>query len=126
MTTMDISEASEEAPKNGAASIDAAAADAEEAAGSAVESVATAAADVGKIVSAIVEAHPVATLATTLGLGYLIGGGLGSPAGRKLLGAGVRFGARLTLLPALERVIAEAAGAPEAAGAASPAGAGEA
>jgi hypothetical protein len=56
-------------------------------------------------VAALVEAHPVGTLATALGLGYALGGGLFTGFTARLLRWGFRLGVQLALVPALEREI---------------------
>jgi hypothetical protein len=56
-------------------------------------------------VAALVEAHPVGTLATALGLGYALGGGLFTGFTARLLRLGVKLGVQLALLPALEREV---------------------
>src|SRR5882724_929848 len=56
-------------------------------------------------VAALVEAHPVGTLATALGLGYALGGGLFTGFTVRLFRWGLKLGVRLALLPALEREI---------------------
>jgi hypothetical protein len=56
-------------------------------------------------VAAMVEAHPVATLATALGLGYTLGGGLFTGFTARLLRLGLKLGVQLALLPALEREV---------------------
>jgi len=53
----------------------------------------------------VVEAHPVGTLATALGLGYALGGGLFTGFTVRLFRWGLKLGVRLALLPALEREI---------------------
>jgi len=57
-------------------------------------------------VSALVDAHPVGTLATALGVGYVLGGGLFTSLTSRLLRWGLRLGVQLALLPALERELA--------------------
>jgi hypothetical protein len=57
-------------------------------------------------VRAFVEAHPVGAVATALGVGYVLGGGLFTRLTYKLLGLGVQF----ALLPALERELSGLAG----------------
>jgi hypothetical protein len=56
-------------------------------------------------VAALVEAHPVGTLATALGLGYALGGGLFTGFTARLLRLGLKLGVQLALLPALEREV---------------------
>ncbi|HEY2731948.1 MAG TPA: hypothetical protein VGK52_18530 [Polyangia bacterium] len=56
-------------------------------------------------VVALVEAHPVATLATALGLGYTLGGGLFTGFTARLLRLGLKLGVQLALVPALEREV---------------------
>ena len=57
-------------------------------------------------VTELVDAHPLGTLAAALGAGYVLGGGLFTSLTRRLLGAGLRLGVQLALLPALEREVA--------------------
>jgi hypothetical protein len=54
----------------------------------------------------LVGEHPLAALGGALALGYLVGGGLGSPLGRRALRAGVRLGFQLAVLPELEEEVA--------------------
>ena len=56
-------------------------------------------------VAALVEAHPVGTLATALGLGYTLGGGLFTGFTVRLFRWGLKLGVQLALLPALEREV---------------------
>ena len=56
--------------------------------------------------SALVDAHPVGTLATALGVGYVLGGGLFTSLTSRVLGWGLRLGVQFALLPALERELA--------------------
>jgi hypothetical protein len=56
-------------------------------------------------VAALVEAHPVATLATALGLGYTLGGGLFTRFTARLFRWVLKLGVQLALLPALEREV---------------------
>jgi hypothetical protein len=57
-------------------------------------------------VTELVEAHPVGTLATALGLGYTLGGGLFTGLTVRLLRWGLKLGVQIALLPALEREVA--------------------
>ncbi|HEX4403402.1 MAG TPA: hypothetical protein VH560_01145 [Polyangia bacterium] len=57
-------------------------------------------------VRAFVEAHPIGAVATALGVGYVLGGGLFTRLTSKLVGLGVRF----AVLPVLERELAGLAG----------------
>jgi len=57
-------------------------------------------------VSALVDAHPVGTRATALGVGYVVGGGLFTSLTSRLLRWGLRLGVQFALLPALERELA--------------------
>jgi hypothetical protein len=52
--------------------------------------------------------RPGISVAAALGLGFTVGGGLATPLGRRLLGLGLRAGAQLVLLPAVERALLEA------------------
>ena len=56
-------------------------------------------------VAALVDAHPVGTLATALGLGYTLGGGLFTGLTARLFRWGLKLGVQLALLPALEREV---------------------
>jgi hypothetical protein len=46
--------------------------------------------------------NPYGTLAAALGLGYVLGGGLFTPLTGRIVGAGLRIGIRLAVLPLLE------------------------
>lgn len=45
--------------------------------------------------------HPGRTVALTFGIGFILGGGLFSPLTARIVGAGVRLGLRLLVLPML-------------------------
>lgn len=55
---------------------------------------------------ALVSDHPLAVLGGALALGYIVGGGLGSPLARRVLRAGVRLGFQLAVLPDFEEDVA--------------------
>ena len=61
-------------------------------------------------VRAFVEAHPVGAVATALGVGYVLGGGLFTRLTSKLIGLSLRFGVQFALLPVLERELTGLAG----------------
>jgi hypothetical protein len=61
-------------------------------------------------VRAFVEAHPIGAVATALGVGYVLGGGLFTRLTSKLIGLGFRFGVQFAVLPALERELTGLAG----------------
>jgi hypothetical protein len=61
-------------------------------------------------VRAFVEAHPIGAVATALGVGYVLGGGLFTRLTSKLVGLSLRFGVQFALLPALERELTGLAG----------------
>jgi len=56
-----------------------------------------------------VQEHPYGTLATALGVGYVLGGGLFTRFTGRLLRAGARVGVELATLPLLEQAFANAA-----------------
>jgi hypothetical protein len=49
--------------------------------------------------------NPYGTLAAALGVGYVLGGGLFTPLTGRIVGAGLRIGIRLAVLPLLEAEI---------------------
>jgi hypothetical protein len=53
------------------------------------------------------EQHPYRTLAAALGTGYVLGGGLFSPATRRLVGAGLKIGLRVAAVPLLKQQLSE-------------------
>jgi hypothetical protein len=61
-------------------------------------------------VRAFVEAHPIGAVATALGVGYVLGGGLFTRLTSKLIGLGLRFGVQFAVLPVLERELTGLAG----------------
>lgn len=61
-------------------------------------------------VAALVEAHPVGTVAAALGIGYVLGGGLFTSLTSRLLRWGFRLGVQFAVLPALEREVIGLAG----------------
>lgn len=61
-------------------------------------------------VRAFVEAHPIGAVATALGVGYVLGGGLFTRLTSKLIGVGLRFGVQFAVLPLLERELIGLAG----------------
>ena len=61
-------------------------------------------------VRAFVEAHPIGAVATALGVGYVMGGGLFTRLTSKLIGLGLRFGVQFAVLPALEHELTGLAG----------------
>jgi hypothetical protein len=67
---------------------------------------AKAATDIASEVAALVDDHPVATLLAALGVGYVAGGGFFTSLTRRLLGAGLRLGIQLAVVPALESELA--------------------
>jgi hypothetical protein len=54
-----------------------------------------------------VERHPYGTLAAALGVGFVLGGGLSSRLGRRLIWAAMWSGLRATALPVLKQEIAK-------------------
>ena len=50
--------------------------------------------------------HPFRTVALTFGTGFILGGGLFSPLTARILGAGVRLGLRLLVLPMMAEGLA--------------------
>jgi hypothetical protein len=54
--------------------------------------------------------HPALVLGGALGVGFLAGGGLKGPLGRRLLGMGARFLWRFAALPLLEQAARNALG----------------
>ncbi|HTA19280.1 MAG TPA: hypothetical protein VK989_08305 [Polyangia bacterium] len=61
-------------------------------------------------VRAFVEAHPIGAVATALGVGYVLGGGLFTRLTSKLVGLGLRLGVQFAVVPMLERELAGLAG----------------
>ena len=59
---------------------------------------------------ALVDEHPVGVLATAVGIGYALGGGLFTRLTSRLVGWGLRLGVQFAVLPALEREVAGLAG----------------
>jgi hypothetical protein len=72
--------------------------------------VAAAVEQTGLDVRAFVEAHPIGAVATALGVGYVLGGGLFTRLTSKLIGLSLRFGLQFAVLPALERELTGLAG----------------
>jgi hypothetical protein len=62
-------------------------------------------------IAALVDEHPVGALAAAAGIGYALGGGLFTSLTSRLLRWGLRLGVQFAVLPALEREIADLAGA---------------
>jgi len=50
-----------------------------------------------------VDRHPIGVLVAALGVGFVLGGGLGSTTTRRLLGAGLRLGMKYAALPLLQQ-----------------------
>jgi hypothetical protein len=73
-------------------------------------STATDAEDAAFDIVALVEEHPVATLATALGLGYALGGGVFTRLTFRAVALSLRLGFQLAVVPALERELANLAG----------------
>jgi hypothetical protein len=71
-----------------------------------------AAADLGSIV----REHPVGSLATALGLGYVIGGGIFTRLTSRLVRVAVRLGVQLAVIPVLEQELATIVGVQKAPG----------
>lgn len=61
-------------------------------------------------VAELVDQHPVATLATAVGLGYVLGGGLFTRFTSRAVAWGLRLGLQFAVLPALERELTNLAG----------------
>lgn len=53
------------------------------------------------------EQHPYRTLAAALGTGYILGGGLFSPATRRLVGAGLKIGLRVAAVPLFKEQLSD-------------------
>jgi hypothetical protein len=64
------------------------------------------AADLGELVAA----HPVGAMATALGVGYLVGGGVFTRLTSRLLRLALRLGVQFAVLPVLEQELATLAG----------------
>jgi hypothetical protein len=61
-------------------------------------------------VASIVEAHPVGALATALGVGYVLGGGVFTRLTAHLVRIAVRLGVKLAVIPVIEGEIVALAG----------------
>jgi hypothetical protein len=68
-------------------------------------------------VGALVRQHPVGALATALGVGYVLGGGLFTRTTSRAFGLAMRLGVRFALMPLLERELATLTSAAVASGA---------
>jgi hypothetical protein len=66
----------------------------------------TAARSATQELAAFVDEHPIAALATAVGAGYVVGGGLFTPLTGRVVGLAWRLGIRFALLPILESQVA--------------------
>jgi hypothetical protein len=66
------------------------------------EGLATRLREASRRVRRFVQARPGTSLIGALGAGFVLGGGLARPTTRRLLGAGLRFGLQLAIVPLLE------------------------